>query len=232
MLETDQGNKGFRPRAHEVSRIEAFSDVVFGFALTILVVSLEVPRSVEEFLHELRGFLPFAVCFFLFMQIWHKHYVFFRRYGLQDTTTLILNSLLLFVVLFYVYPLKFLFSLVFGSLGPQRFSIEQSRQVYEVYALGFVAVSFLTAGMYLHAYRQRADLELNTIERLDTLESVYDNFWVGMIGVGSLLIALFAPSRLLGLAGWSYFLIGVPKTIVPTIMARRRRAAAAAEPGQ
>ena len=31
----------FRNRAHEVSRIEAFSDVIFGFAVSLLVVSLE-----------------------------------------------------------------------------------------------------------------------------------------------------------------------------------------------
>ena len=35
-------------RGREVSRIEGFSDAVFGFALTLLVVSLEVPESFAD----------------------------------------------------------------------------------------------------------------------------------------------------------------------------------------
>ena len=35
-------------RHHEVTRIEGFSDAVFAFSLTLLVVSLEVPKSLES----------------------------------------------------------------------------------------------------------------------------------------------------------------------------------------
>ena len=38
----------FRHRSHEVKRIEAFSDAVFAFAVTLLIVSLEVPKNFEE----------------------------------------------------------------------------------------------------------------------------------------------------------------------------------------
>ncbi len=47
-------------RGREVSRIEGFSDAVFGFALTLLVASIEVPPDFGALKQTLRGFLPFA----------------------------------------------------------------------------------------------------------------------------------------------------------------------------
>jgi uncharacterized membrane protein len=48
----------FRWRGGEITRLEAFCDVVFGFALTLLVVSLEVPHSYAEMMAVVRGFVP------------------------------------------------------------------------------------------------------------------------------------------------------------------------------
>jgi hypothetical protein len=44
----------FRWRGREITRLEAFCDVVFGFALTLLVVSLEVPRNYHEMMLAMR----------------------------------------------------------------------------------------------------------------------------------------------------------------------------------
>ena len=108
--------KYFRWRSGEITRLEAFCDVVFGFALTLLVVSLEVPRNYAELMAAMRGFVPFAVCFAQLVMIWRAHYIFSRRYGLEDGYTVFLNVVLLFVVLFYVYPLKFVFTMLFLEL--------------------------------------------------------------------------------------------------------------------
>lgn len=35
-------------RTHEISQLETFGDAVFAFALTLLVVSLQVPKSYDE----------------------------------------------------------------------------------------------------------------------------------------------------------------------------------------
>ena len=95
-------------RKHEITRLEAFSDAVFGFAATLLVVALEVPATFPELVSNLRGFFAFGLSFAMLVLIWAAHNGFFRRYGMDDAGTVVLNSILLFVVLFYVYPLKFL----------------------------------------------------------------------------------------------------------------------------
>src|SRR6185503_14805272 len=118
-IKNDIGSGAFRWRSHEISRIEGLSDAVFGFAVTLLVVSLEVPKTFNELMHAMRGFGAFAICFTLLVVVWFNQYKFFRRYGLQDTKTVILNLVLLFVVLFYVYPLKFVFTFLVNRFTGQ-----------------------------------------------------------------------------------------------------------------
>src|ERR1044071_6265171 len=105
-------------RKHEITRLEAFSDAVFAFALTLLVVSLEAPRSYHELMVLVRSFLPFSCSFALLIWIWYEHSKFFSRYPLRDALSAAINACLLFVVLFYVYPLKYLTNAMFRSLLP------------------------------------------------------------------------------------------------------------------
>jgi uncharacterized membrane protein len=119
----------FRWRSHEISRIEGLSDAVFAFAVTLLVVSLEVPKTFTELMTAMRGFGAFAVCFTLLFVVWFNQYKFFRHYGLTDNFTVVLNGLLLFVVLFYVYPLKSSLrsSLISLPVGTVRYVCQTAR---------------------------------------------------------------------------------------------------------
>ncbi|MEA2238027.1 MAG: hypothetical protein QOC81_2751 [Thermoanaerobaculia bacterium] len=212
----------FRNRAHEVSRIEAFSDVIFGFAISLLVVSLEAPKTYEQMMEMLRGFLPFAICFWLFIDIWFEHHHFFKRYALQDQLTMFLNTVLLFVILFYVYPLKYMFTLFAQGLMGIRVELPPGGQafLFTIYGIGVTAVFWILAALYHRAWRLRDALQLNDVEQIDTLESIYDNLFMGAFGLISIAIV---HSPWPQFAGVVYFLIAIPKTLVPWIMGVKRK---------
>ena len=88
------------------------------YSIIFLIVSHDVPRDYDEFRSVMWGFVGFGVTFFALICIWYNNYLFHRRYGLEDSYTIFLNSLLIFLVLFYIYPLKFLAQILinFGVL--------------------------------------------------------------------------------------------------------------------
>jgi uncharacterized membrane protein len=209
----EHDSHGFRLRGHEVQRSETFSDAVFAFAVTLLIVSLEVPKSFDDLLISMRGFLAFAICFSLLMLIWYEQHVFFRRYALDDTQTMVLNSMLIFIVLFYVYPLKFLFSLWFGDMiygeGKNQFSIREQQipQLFAVYGLGFLIIYSIFFLMYRHALRRRGHLQLSVLEVFDTRTKLYSQLTMVVVGGCAVILALVLPPRLAGWSGWWYFVI-------------------------
>jgi len=202
----------FRWRGGDVSRVEGLSDAVFAFALTLLVVSLEVPRSFDELMSVIRSFPAFAACFALLVMVWYYHYQFFRRFGVEDVYTIVLNTILLFVVLFYVYPLKYVFN---GLIGPLVGSDTpwfvqgrgQGRTLMLFFSAGFTTIFVLLALMTLHAWRLREALELDALERLLTRGALRAHLLSASLGVASLGLALVGE-RFVPWSGLIYFLMG------------------------
>ena len=221
-------------RRREVSRVEGFSDAVFGFAVTLLVVSLEVPKSFDDLLAMMRGLPAFAVSFAMLFQIWWRHYRFFRRYELEDGAVIAMTGVLLFVVLFYVYPLKFLWSFVFlqlaGRATADMLTPDRIWVLFVIYGVGVAASFAILAALYGYAYRRRRDLALSPIEVADTRVEIYRNLAIGAIAVVSVALALVAAAyapRAAGLAGYVYFFIGVSEWSLGAYSGRLRRRLAA-----
>lgn len=212
-------------RRSETSRLEGFSDAVFAFALTLLVVSLQVPSSYDELVHTLRSFVAFAPSFAALIWIWYLHREFFRRYGLGDGPMVILNSLLLFVVLLYVYPLKFLATLVFGQmLDPANTAPIESSQVSQlivIYGVGYVAVFVVFSLMYLYALRKRRVLHLTKLDLYDARYAIEANVINIGTGLGSILLALLGAPPIL--AGFFYLVLGPLRAVHGARSGQRRR---------
>ncbi|MGH9387194.1 MAG: TMEM175 family protein [Vicinamibacterales bacterium] len=197
-------------RSHQVTRLEGFSDAVFGFALTLLVVQLEVPRTSDALLNLVRGSLPFAVTFAMVCYIWWEHNKFFRRYGLQDAWTAFLNSMLLFVVLFYVYPLKFLATALLGPLVglsdvPRGWN---GRFVMLTYSFGVLFIFGIFVLLYHHARSRRVELGLGPADLITLHFNLRAHMMSATLGLTSVILAFLVPSRDMWLPGVLYGLMG------------------------
>jgi uncharacterized membrane protein len=228
------GQNKFRWRSHEPSRIEGLSDAVFGFAVTLLVVSLEVPRTFAEMMEAMRGFGAFAISFTLLLVVWYTQYKFFRRYALQDNFTIVFNAVLLFVVLFYVYPLKFVFTFLISMFSGHKGEIrlpngtiiamvdnaDQVASLMVIFSVGYFAVFGLFVLLYWHAYRKREQLELNELEIFDTRTDIRESALNAGIAAVSIVLGL---ARFASLSGMTYMLCPIVFTMHGMMSGKKRR---------
>lgn len=232
LIEATHANRTkHRWRTQEIFRIEGFSDAVFAFAVTLLVVSLEVPRTFHELLESMRGFVAFAFGFAILAVVWYNQFKFFRRYGLQDAVVIALNAALLFVVLFFVYPLKFLFSILVrlafegGSTGAAASPIQLGEMpiLMSIYGAGYVAIFAIFLLLHVHVYRHRDRLQLDQVELFDTRSMLYENLINVSIGLTSILVALIGGPSMSGISGLVYMLIAPAMSINGMVRGRKRR---------
>ncbi|GAM97494.1 integral membrane protein [alpha proteobacterium U9-1i] len=210
-----KGEKDFRWRGDQPTRVEALSDMVFAFALTLLVVSSDPPQSFADLTEQLWGFPGFAAAFTILLLIWNSHYFYFRRYALEDGWTTTLNAALLFLILFFVYPLKYLATMLSrfvqsvaeGAPSPP-FSFDEARVALVIFSLAYALVFLMFALFYAHARRRADALELNAGERRLTRFSFWQQMVHVFVGLAVVAAASIAPQRIAPMMGGLYFLIG------------------------
>lgn len=217
---TKENKDTIKWRGHEVTRMEAFSDAVFAFAITLLIVALEVPETYEELMHSMHFFIPFAICFIIVFQIWLAQNLFFRRFGLHDEWTHILNGILLFTVLFFMYPLKFLFAGIFSPDNTFKLhGEEEAKTLFYIYSGGFAFIYLLFTLMYLNALRRRLLLGLSDEESFEVKTYLYRFAGITALAVLSVFFAFIGGAFLI--PAWVVYIFIGP--MIGLIHARRNK---------
>jgi len=229
----------FKLRGLENTRVESLSDGVFAIAIGLLLISSDFPKTFEALKVFMQDFIPFAGAITLLMLIWYQHYLFFIRYGLRDGKTVAVNTLLLFLVLFYVYPLKFLFKILYSIYSNiftgnnegmrELFTVtlpgEEAHKLMVIYGLGAAAVFLVLALLYFMALRKKEDLQLTPEEEAATRVSMNLNLVLSSVPILSSIIAgfyLFGTKTFI-VSGFTYMLYMIIMPIYTVILKRREK---------
>jgi len=227
-IETCPIEKGFRLRGCEMTRIEVFVDAAFAFAVTMLVISFDsIPDSYEKMMLAIKSIPAFLLAVAQLMWIWHTHNTWSKRYGLDDTITVVLSTLLLSVILIYIYPMRVMLQGMFAWMtsgflpsGFQQITLLELSDMFVFLGLGFVALCLIFVFMYRYAYQKAEILLLNQYELHET--RTLEIIWKGCAVIG-LLMAITAkvvPTSFIPFSGFVLMLLSI---YIPVIRIQRNK---------
>src|SRR5437762_6609083 len=205
---------GFRLRGMQMTRLETFMDAAFAFAISMLVISTQ--QSPDNSQARLAAFknVPTFVCSIAVLGIyWRGHWLWSRRYGLEDSVSILISWAMIVTILIFIYPLKAIFGAMWflissGQIG-QPFSlhttVSQARTIFAIYALGLIAISAEILLLNLRAWQLREPLRLNEPETLLTRGELSGWSIPVSVGIVSLVFALTLPPEQIQWSGWVYF---------------------------
>lgn len=216
----------FRWRGEAVTRIENLSDIAFALALGMLISGVAAPSTYSELIRFLVFIIPAAAGFAVLLSVWNAHYTFFRRYGLIDGRVIFYNAVLIFLVLYMAYPLRFAFDSFFAfiigistgdisrnlEIGVSSFDI--SGRIIAIFGVIYGLLFSVISLMYVHALAQAETLELNAYELAVTKQTCFGRSCEAAIAFG---VAILGWSTAInGFAGCLLFF-----TWLPFVLGRR-----------
>jgi hypothetical protein len=228
--------RGFRLRGLEMTRLETFIDAAFAFAISMLVIAAQqIPDNIQALLAAFKN-VPTFICSIAVLGIfWRGHWLWSRRYGLEDGISILISWAMIITILILIYPLKAIFGAMWNLLSSgwvgQPFSLHtteaEARALFAIYALGTIAISAEILLLNLRAWQLREPLRLNDRERLITRSELRGWSIPVSVALVSLVLALTLPIGKIEWSGWVYFSMAL---LVPLLRFSDNRALKAVLP--
>lgn len=200
----------------ETGRLEAFSDGVFAFAITLLVLYLKDPlldptlskKSLfQGLLLQWPEFFAFVTSFMTILILWIGHHETFTYVVRMDRRFMFLNGFLLFFVTLTPFT---------TSLVADHILLSDSNTAAAIYAGGFLLLGIFWNLLWRYAYtgRRLISRDISAVE----IKTFTSNFYVGPIFYAAALVVAFISgigSVLLILAVAVFYAVGTRSTLRP-----------------
>jgi uncharacterized membrane protein len=133
------------------SRLESFSDGIFAFAITLLVLTIAQPSDYRKLAAELADRWPslaaYVVSFAVIGIMWLNHHSLFRHFEHVDRGLIYINMLLLMTITFLPYPT--------GVLGQALARGEGARTAAVIYAVTMAVNAWAWSALWLYGSHKR-----------------------------------------------------------------------------
>ena len=210
--------RGFRLRGTEMTRLETFIDATFAFAISMLVISAQqIPDNIQALLAAFKN-VPTFICSIAVLGIyWRGHWLWSRRYGLEDGVSILISWTMIVTILIFIYPLKAIFGAMWnllsnGQVG-QPFSLHtteaQVRTIFAIFALGLITISTQILLLNFRAWQLREPLRLNAREEFMARGEMTGWSIPVSVGIVSLVLSFTLPTEQIAWCGWVYFLMAI-----------------------
>jgi uncharacterized membrane protein len=176
----------YRRRVLSKNRMEGFSDGVFGFAITLLVLDIAVRppgTPLQQVFHAWPAYLAYVISFLTIGGAWLLHTALTDQLARTDQLFLRLNLLVLLVVVFLPFPT--------GLVADALHKTSEERVYVTMYGLTLLAIRLL--GFTLDAYARHEHL-YSPAKEGEELHATQQKFLPAVIGyMIAILIGLALP---------------------------------------
>jgi uncharacterized membrane protein len=185
--------------AKETSRIETFSDGVFAFAITLLVLYLKDPVTLgagsllQGLITQWPSFLAFVTSFMTILVMWVNHHNMFKYIKKIDTKFMFLNGFLLF----FVVLIPFTTSLIAGNILSSS-----AKTAAAIYAGALLLTSIVWYCLWRYAARKDSGLLEPSVKR-EHVKKITSQYNIGL----TLYFIAFAAAYFSGLASFGMVLL-------------------------
>src|SRR5256714_6772686 len=114
----------------------------------LVIAAQQIPDDVKTLLAAFKNVPAFVASIVVLGIFWRGHWLWSRRYGLEDGVSIFISWAMIVTILIYIYPLKAIFSSMWYLLSDFRLghtmgaqSGAQTRAVFVIFALGFIAIA-------------------------------------------------------------------------------------------